>query len=110
MRLLNQIYLQQQKNGFPRFGHQRSFELIGFGSEIVSGGMRVNRYDEQIERIKSKGLNPEDFADYLMMHKFGIPPEGGFGMGVQRLTQNVLGLENIKEATLFPRDVQRLRP
>ncbi|HBK35245.1 MAG: Aspartyl-tRNA synthetase [Candidatus Uhrbacteria bacterium GW2011_GWE2_40_58] len=87
-----------------------SFDLIGFGSEIVSGGMRVNRYDEQIERIKSKGLNPEDFADYLMMHKFGIPPEGGFGMGVQRLTQNVLGLENIKEATLFPRDVQRLRP
>lgn len=87
-----------------------SFDLIGFGSEIVSGGMRVNRYDEQIERIKSKGLDPEQFADYLMMHKFGIPPEGGFGLGLQRLTQNVLGLDNIKEATIFPRDVQRLRP
>lgn len=87
-----------------------SFDLVGFGSEIISGGLRVNRYDEQVKRLKEKGLNPDDFADYLMMHKFGIPPEGGFGMGLQRLTQNVLGLPNIKEATLFPRDVQRLRP
>ena len=45
-----------------------------------------------------------------MMHKYGIPPEGGWGLGLQRLTQNILGLENIKEATIFPRDVQRLRP
>jgi aspartyl/asparaginyl-tRNA synthetase len=45
-----------------------------------------------------------------MMHKYGIPPEGGFGMGLQRLTQNLLGLANVKEATIFPRDVQRLRP
>lgn len=87
-----------------------SFDLIGFGSEIVSGGMRINRYDEQIARIKAKGLKPEEFEDYLMMHKYGIPPEGGWGMGLQRLTQNVLGLANIKEATIFPRDVQRLRP
>lgn len=87
-----------------------SFDLVGFGSEIISGGLRVNKYDEQVERLIAKGLKPEDFEDYLMMHKFGIPPEGGFGMGLQRLTQNVLGLANIKEATIFPRDVQRLRP
>jgi nondiscriminating aspartyl-tRNA synthetase len=87
-----------------------SFDLIGFGSEIISGGLRINRYDEQVERIKAKGLNPADFEDYLMMHKYGIPPEGGFGMGLERITQNVLGLENIKEARAFPRDVQRLRP
>lgn len=87
-----------------------SFDLIGAGSEITSGGLRVNRYDEQVQRIKDKGLNPADFEDYLTMHKYGIPPEGGFGMGLQRLTQNVLGLSNIKEATIFPRDVQRLRP
>lgn len=87
-----------------------TFDLVGFGSEIISGGMRVNRYDEQIQAIKDKGLDPAQFEDYLMMHKFGIPPEGGFGMGLQRLTQNVLGLANIKEATIFPRDVQRLRP
>ena len=87
-----------------------NFDLIGSGSEIISGGLRVNRYDEQVQRIKEKGLNPDDFADYLSMHKYGIPPEGGFGMGLQRLTQNILGLSNIKEATIFPRDVQRLRP
>lgn len=87
-----------------------SFDLIGFGSEVITGGLRINRYDDQIARIKAKGLNPADFEDYLMMHKFGIPPEGGFGLGLQRITQNILGLENIKEATIFPRDVQRLRP
>ncbi len=91
-------------------GDMFNFDLIGFGSEIISGGLRVNRYDEQIQRIKDKGLNPADFEDYLMMHKYGIPPEGGFGMGLQRLTQNILSLSNIKEATIFPRDVQRLRP
>lgn len=87
-----------------------TFDLIGYGSEITSGGMRINRYDEQLQRIIDKGLNPADFEDYLMMHKFGIPPEGGFAIGLQRLTQNVLKLPNIKEATIFPRDVQRLRP
>ncbi|MEK7459154.1 MAG: aspartate--tRNA(Asn) ligase [Patescibacteria group bacterium] len=87
-----------------------TFDLVGFGSEIISGGMRINRYDEQVQALKDKGLDPAQFEDYLTMHKFGIPPEGGFGMGLQRLTQNILGLANIKEATIFPRDVQRLRP
>lgn len=87
-----------------------TFDLIGFGSEIISGGMRVNKYEDQLQALKDKGLNPAAFEDYLMMHKYGIPPEGGWGIGLQRLTQNVLGLENIKEATIFPRDVQRLRP
>ena len=87
-----------------------TFDLIGFGSEITSGGMRINRYDEQVKRLKEKGLKPADFEDYLMMHKYGIPPEGGFAIGLQRFTQNMLRLPNIKEATIFPRDVQRLRP
>jgi nondiscriminating aspartyl-tRNA synthetase len=87
-----------------------SFDLVGFGSEIISGGLRVNRYADQVQRMKDKGLDPAQFEDYLTMHKYGIPPEGGFGMGLQRLTQNILGLSNIKEATIFPRDVNRLRP
>ncbi len=87
-----------------------TFDLIGFGSEITSGGMRINRYDEQVQRLRDKGLDPADFEDYLMMHKYGIPPEGGWAIGLQRLTQNILSLPNIKEATIFPRDVQRLRP
>ena len=87
-----------------------TFDLIGFGSEIISGGMRVNKYADQVQALKDKDLDPAQFEDYLMMHKYGIPPEGGFGMGLQRLTQNILGLANVKEATIFPRDVQRLRP
>lgn len=87
-----------------------TFDVIGFGSEITSGGLRINRYDEQVQRLKDKGLNPADFEDYLTMHKYGIPPEGGWAIGLQRFTQNILQLSNIKEATIFPRDVQRLRP
>jgi nondiscriminating aspartyl-tRNA synthetase len=87
-----------------------SFDLIGNGCEITTGGQRIHNYEEQVKRIKEKGLNPDDFEGYLEMHKYGIPPEGGFGMGLQRVTQNLLGLGNIKEATIFPRDVQRLTP
>ncbi len=87
-----------------------SFDLIGNGSEVTTGGQRVNIYEQQVQRLKDKGLNPDEFEGYLEMHKYGIPTEGGFGMGLQRLTQNLLGLPNIKEATIFPRDVQRLTP
>ena len=87
-----------------------SFDLIANGSEVTTGGQRVNEYEMQVERLKEKGLNPADFEGYLEMHKYGIPPEGGFGMGLQRLTQNLLSIPNIKEATIFPRDVQRLTP
>lgn len=87
-----------------------SFDLVGNGSEITTGGQRIHEYEMQIQRIKEKGLNPDDFEGYLEMHKYGIPPEGGFGMGLQRLTMNLLSLGNIKEATIFPRDVQRLTP
>lgn len=87
-----------------------SFDLIGNGSEITTGGQRVHEYEMQVARLIEKGLNPEDFEGYLEMHKYGIPPEGGFGMGLQRFTQNLLSISNIKEATIFPRDVQRLTP
>lgn len=87
-----------------------SFDLVGNGSEVTTGGQRINEYEMQVKRIKEKGLNPDDFTGYLEMHKFGIPTEGGFGMGLQRLTQNLLSIQNIKEATIFPRDVQRLTP
>ena len=54
-----------------------TFDLVGFGSEIISGGMRINRYDEQVQALKDKGLDPAQFEDYLTMHKFGIPPKAG---------------------------------
>ena len=58
--------------------------------------------------MKSKGLNPENFFFYLMAFKYGMPPHGGWGMGIERLTQKFLGLANVKEATLFPREINRI--
>ena len=87
-----------------------SFDFILRGEEILSGSQRINDYENLIESIKRKSLNPNDFESYTEIFKFGMPPEGGFGMGVERLTQQFLSIENVKEASLFPRDVKRITP
>jgi len=84
------------------------FDLLCRECEIVSGGQRIDDYNELIESLKSKGLNPKDFSDYLSIFKFGMPKHGGFGMGLERLTMMFLGLDNIREATLFPSDLKRI--
>ena len=89
-------------------GNTKSFDLLYRGVEIVSGSQRVHDYEMLVDKIKSKGLDPEKFEFYLMAFKYGIPPHGGIGMGLERLTQKFLGLENVKEATLFPRDINRI--
>lgn len=89
-------------------GFTKSFDLLFRGVEIVTGGQRIHEYDTLIEKIKGKGLNPEKFAYYLQAFKYGMPPHGGCAIGLERLTQKFLGLENIKEATLFPRDLNRI--
>jgi nondiscriminating aspartyl-tRNA synthetase len=89
-------------------GFTKSFDLLFRGVEILSGSQRVHEYDMLVEKIKSKGLNPDKFEFYLMAFKWGLPPHGGIGMGLERLTQKFLGIENIKEATLFPRDINRI--
>ena len=89
-------------------GMTKSFDLLFRGVEIVSGSQRVHNYEMLVEKIKSKGLDPEKFEFYLMAFKYGIPPHGGIGMGLERLTQKFLGIENVKEATLFPRDINRI--
>lgn len=89
-------------------GFTKSFDLLFRGVEIISGSQRVHDYDMLIEKIKGKGLDPEKFEFYLMAFKYGIPPHGGIGMGLERLTQKFLGIENVKEATLFPRDINRI--
>ncbi|RMF90421.1 MAG: aspartate--tRNA(Asn) ligase, partial [Methanobacteriota archaeon] len=63
-----------------------------------------------VERIKAKGLNPENFTAYLEPFKYGMPPHGGFGMGIERFLMLLLNLPNIREAVLFPRDRHRLEP
>jgi len=89
-------------------GMTKSFDLLFRGVEIISGSQRVHDYDTLVEKIRSKGLDPEKFSFYLMAFKYGLPPHGGIGMGLERLTQKYLGLDNVKEATLFPRDMNRI--
>ncbi len=89
-------------------GYTNSFDLLFRGVEITTGGQRRHNHDNLIEGIKMKGLDPEKFSYYLQAFKYGMPPHGGWGMGLERLTQKMLGLANVKEATLFPRDINRI--
>jgi nondiscriminating aspartyl-tRNA synthetase len=88
--------------------YSMSFDLLGRGLEWVTGGRRLNLYQEIVEGIKKKGNKPEDFEIYLQAFKYGMPSEGGFALGAERITMQVLGLENIREASLFPRDMERI--
>ena len=88
----------------------KSFDLLFRGLEITSGSVRINRYDMLLENLKTFDLPAEGMADYLSIFKYGCPPHGGFAIGLERLTQKILGLTSVKEATLFPRDRKRTRP
>ncbi len=88
----------------------RSFDLLFRGLEITSGSMRINRFDMLLENLKAFDLKPEGLADYLSIFRYGCPPHGGFAIGLERITQKILGLGSVKEATLFPRDRKRTRP
>lgn len=86
------------------------FDAIYRGMEITSGGQRVHIPELLIERLKVKGLKPKDFEKYIESFRYGAPPHAGWGMGVERLTMLITGMENIREAVLFPRDRDRLTP
>jgi nondiscriminating aspartyl-tRNA synthetase len=86
-----------------------SFDLIGRGVEWISGSQRIHDYDELTEKIVKVGQKPQDYEiPYGQAFKYGMPPEGGFAIGLERITQNILGLENIRQATLYPRDMERV--
>lgn len=91
-------------------GMTESFDLTYKGMEITTGGQRIHLYDLLVERFKAKDFNPPDFSFYLDPFKYGAPPHGGLGLGVERLTMQLLGINNIREATLLPRDRDRLTP
>lgn len=88
------------------------FDLIFRGVEIITGSRREHRYDKLIEQLKAFGGDPENpgFKYYLQAFRFGLPSHGGFGLGLERLTQKIIGLNNVKEACIFPRDTGRLVP
>lgn len=96
-----------EKDGTP-FSH--SFDLDYLGQEIASGGQREHRYDMLISRMEKKGLDVSSFKFYLDAFMYGMPPHGGWGLGLERLVQKMLGLPNVREAILFPRDRNRLTP
>ena len=89
-------------------GFSRSFDLLFRGIEINSGSQRVHDYRELAERIKKRALDPSIFSFYLEAFRSGMPPHGGCSTGLERLTAKMLGLKNVKEATLFPRDINRI--
>lgn len=87
-----------------------SFDLLFRGMEITTGGQRIHDYNAQVEKMKKRGMKVEEFETYLMLHKYGVPPHGGLGIGLERLTMNLLGFKNVREACMFPRDINRVTP
>lgn len=116
------VFVTQWPASEMKFYHRKSDEnpeiaeradLIFRGVEIATISMREHRYNVLLDQLKTiAGGDPEadGFRYYLQAFKYGLPPHGGFGMGLERLTQKIIGLNNIKEATLFPRDINRLTP
>jgi len=86
------------------------FDLLYKGLEIATGGQRINEYDELVESMKKKNIEANGMEFYINAFKYAIPPHGGWGMGSERIIKQILGLDNIKEAVLFPRDVKRIIP
>ena len=87
-----------------------SFDLLFKGIEITTGGQRLHMYEDYIEKMAKLGMKTDSFESYLQTFKFGMPPHGGLGLGLERLTAQICKLANVKEASLFPRDVNRLEP
>jgi len=116
------VFITEWPASEMKFYHRKSAEnpelaeradLIFRGVEIATISMRENRYDVLVEQLRTiAGGNPDDdgFKYYLQAFKYGLPTHGGFGMGLERLTQKIIGLANVKEAALFPRDINRLGP
>lgn len=87
-----------------------SFDLLFKGLEITTGGQRIHDYNMLVEKIKKRGMSQEGMEQYLDTFKYGMPPHGGLGIGLERLTMQLLGEDNVREACLFPRDMKRLEP
>jgi len=88
--------------------YSRGFDLLFRGLEINSGAQRIHDYDTLVLRMKERGLDPEKFSFYLQAFKYGMPPHGGSSTGLERFTARMLEISNVKEATAFPRDMNRI--
>lgn len=87
-----------------------SFDLLFRGMEITTGGQRIHDYRKLLEKMEARGMTTEGMEQYLSAFKYGMPPHGGLGIGMERLTMKLVGEDNVRETTLFPRDLSRLEP
>lgn len=98
------------KDEDPEAEYSEGFDALYGGTEISSGGQRIHLPDLLIKRLENKGLNPNDFKSYVDSFRFGAPPHAGWSIGLERITQVICKLDNVKEATMFPRDRDRITP
>jgi nondiscriminating aspartyl-tRNA synthetase len=91
-------------------GAAQSFDLLFQGLEITTGGQRLHQRDDLAASLQKRGIDASSFEDHLRMFELGMPPHGGLAIGLERLTAQILGLQNVREATLYPRDRYRLSP
>ena len=87
-----------------------SFDLLFRGVEVTTGGQRIHNYEQLMAKIEQKEMTPDGLEQYLDAFRFGMPPHGGLGIGLERLVMQLIGADNIREACLFPRDMSRLEP
>lgn len=93
-----------------RPAYSNSFDLLFRGLELVTGGQRLHRYEDYVAALAARGQPLEPYEGYLECFRTGMPPHGGFALGLERFTARLVGAQNVREATLFPRDVRRLAP
>jgi nondiscriminating aspartyl-tRNA synthetase len=84
--------------------------LLFRGSEIVSGGQRLHRHEDYLKALAARGMDPVPFTGFLQVFEHGMPPHGGFAIGLERWTARLTGAANVRQVTLFPRDLHRLTP
>lgn len=101
------VYTMPKKED-PEF--TRSFDLLFRGLEITTGGQRIHEYGMLVDAFKSQSLDPDDFDYYIDTFAYGMPPHGGLAIGLERITCQLLGLTNVREASIFPRDRSRISP
>lgn len=90
----------------PEFN--QGFDLIGRGTEWMTGGRRIHNYQTLLDHARQWGISPKNIELYLQAYRYGMPPLGGFAFGAERITMHILGLKNVREASLFPRDMERI--
>jgi nondiscriminating aspartyl-tRNA synthetase len=90
--------------------YSNGFDLLFRGLEIVTGGQRLHLYDDYVKAIRAMGEPLEAYEGYLDAFRFGMPPHGGWAIGLERLVARLLGIANVREVTAFPRDLHRIKP